>query len=64
MASRLTYGWGCIPAVAQIGTTNFTTSLFPRLGGYVLPIKVAVQRAECVGFDDEVTARLELEPLR
>jgi nucleoid-associated protein YgaU len=64
VASRLTYGWGCIPATAQIGATRFTTSLFPRSGGYLLPVKVTVQRAEHVGFDDEVTATLELEPLR
>ncbi|MCH1883293.1 DUF1905 domain-containing protein [Agrococcus sp. ARC_14] len=59
-ASELTYGWGVIPAEATIGGTTFTTSLFPRDGGYLLPIKVAVQRAEGVAIGDEVTVRMRL----
>ncbi|WP_405216606.1 DUF1905 domain-containing protein [Agrococcus sp. Ld7] len=59
-AGELTYGWGVIPAQAWIGRTSFTTSLFPRDGGYLLPIKVAVQRAEGVGIGDRVTARMHL----
>lgn len=60
LARELTYGWGVIPAEATIGSTTFTTSLFPRDGGYLLPIKVAVQRAEAVGIGDEMTARMRL----
>lgn len=59
-ASLLTYGWGVIPARATIGSTTFTTSLFPREGGYLLPIKLAVQRSEGVGVGVEVTARMWL----
>ncbi|WP_413320200.1 DUF1905 domain-containing protein [Agrococcus sp. 1P02AA] len=59
-ARELTYGWGVIPVAATIGGTEFTTSLFPRDAGYLLPIKVAVQRAEGVGVGDEVTARMRL----
>lgn len=60
MANELTYGWGVIPAAATIGGTSFTTSLFPRDGGCLLPIKVAVQRAEGVGIGDEMTVRMRL----
>ena len=60
LASELTYGWGCIPAEAVIGGTTFTTSLFPRDGGYLLPVKVAVQRAEGVSIGDRLTARMRL----
>lgn len=60
MANELTYGWGVIPAQVTIGATVFTTSLFPRDGGYLLPLKVAVQRAEGVGIGDEMTARMRL----
>jgi hypothetical protein len=60
LAPELTYGWGAIPAEATIGGTTFTTSLFPREGAYLLPIKVAVQRAEGVGVGDRVTARMRL----
>lgn len=59
-ASALTYGWGVIPVAASVGGTRFTTSLFPRDGGYLLPLKVAVQRAEGVGVGDEVAVRMRL----
>lgn len=45
---HLSYGWGCIPAQASIGRTTFSTSLMPRQGTYLLPLKMAVQRAELV----------------
>ena len=57
----VTYGWGCIPVTARIGGTEFTTSLFPKGDLYLVPIKVAVRRAEQVGLGDEVTVHLHLE---
>lgn len=60
VARGLTYGWGCIPVSGRVGATDFTTSLFPREGGYYVPIKVAVQRAEGVGVGDTVRLRLTL----
>jgi hypothetical protein len=42
-AARLTYGWGVVPVTATIGKLEFTTSLFPKDGGYLLPIKNAVR---------------------
>jgi hypothetical protein len=53
-AREASYGWGCVPAFARIGQTDFTTSLFPRGETYFLPVKVAVQRAEQVGLGDRV----------
>lgn len=61
IASSATYGWGCIPASARIGGTDFTTSLFPREGGYLVPVKVAVQRAEGVDVGDTVQVTLHIE---
>jgi hypothetical protein len=46
VAAEATYGWGAIPVSVVIGTTDFTTSLFPKDGGYLLPVKDAVRRAE------------------
>jgi hypothetical protein len=46
---------------ARIGGTDFTTSLFPREGGYLVPVKVAVQRAERVEVGDEVEVALHIE---
>lgn len=60
MASELTYGWGVIPARVKIGKTEFTTSLFPRQGGYMVPIKDAVRKAEVIDVDDKVTVHLFL----
>lgn len=50
----VSYGWGCIPVTVRLGGTTFTTSLFPRDGGYVVPIKAVVQRAERVELGDLV----------
>jgi hypothetical protein len=61
VAREVTYGWGCIPAAARIGGTDFTTSLFPRDGGYLVPVKVKVQRAEEVDVGDTVTVRLTID---
>jgi hypothetical protein len=60
VAGLVTYGWGCIPVTARVGATTFTTSLFPNDGGYLLPVKAAVRRAEGVEVGDVVRVRLRL----
>jgi hypothetical protein len=50
----LSYGWGCIPATVTLGATTFTTSLMPREGAYLVPVKKAVKVAERVDVGDEV----------
>ncbi|WP_043350961.1 DUF1905 domain-containing protein [Beutenbergia cavernae] len=64
IAREVTYGWGAIPVDGRIGDTAFTTSLFPRDGGYVVPIKDAVRRAEDVDDGDVVTVLLTVRPRR
>ncbi len=56
----MSYGWGVIPVAAQIGDTEFTTSLFPKDGGYVVPVKDAVRRAEELEIGDTVTVGLHV----
>jgi hypothetical protein len=56
----VTYGWGVVPVTARIGGTEFDTSLFPRDGGYLLPVKVAVQRAEGVDVGDRVAVTMSV----
>lgn len=56
----VTYGWGMIPVTARIGKTKWKTSLFPKDGAYIVPIKVMVQRAEKLQEGDTVTIRLEV----
>lgn len=61
VASRVTYGWGCIPATVTLGATTFTTSIFPRDGGFMVPVKVAARRAEGVELGDDVTLLVTVE---
>ncbi|MGV7119129.1 DUF1905 domain-containing protein [Sphingopyxis sp. 550A] len=56
----LSYGWGVVPVVAEIGETRFATSLFPRDGGYLVPVKAAVQKAERIGIGDRVEVALKV----
>lgn len=56
----VTYGWGMIPVTARIGKTEWKTSLFPKDGLYVVPIKDIVRKAEQLDKDDQVTVRLEV----
>ena len=54
----VSYGWGMIPASVRIGETEWTTSLFPKDGGYIVPIKASVRTAEHIDEGDTVTIRL------
>ncbi len=45
----VTYGWGMIPVTAQIGDTDWKTSLFPKDSRYIVPVKATVRKAE--GFE-------------
>jgi hypothetical protein len=58
--SLVTYGWGMIPAVVQIGKTEWKTSLFHKDGNYIVPIKASVREAENLEEGDKVTVRLEV----
>lgn len=53
--------WGVVPVTAVVGETTFTTSMFPREGGWLVPLKDAVRRAEGVGLGDVVELRLRLD---
>ena len=60
VASSVTYGWGMIPATVTIGGTEWTTSLFPKDGGYVVPLKDKVRSAEGLDEGDTVDIRLRV----
>jgi len=58
--SRLvTYGWGMIPVGVQVGRTSWKTSLFPKDGLYLVPVRASVRAAEGLEEGDTVTVRLE-----
>ena len=52
--------WGQVPVSALIGATTFDTAMWPKDGRFLLPIKVAVQRAEKIDIGDVVTTILRL----
>lgn len=60
LSSLVSYGWGVIPVTAQLGATAWTTSLFPKNGRYLIPIKKIVQTAEQVTAGDIVTIALTI----
>jgi len=60
ISGLVTYGWGVIPVLVRIGRTEFQTSLFPKDGRYLVPIKASVREAENLEEGDTVTVRLEV----
>ena len=60
-SAEVTYGWGMIPVEARVGSTAWTTSLFPKNGGYVVPLKDLVRNAEQIDVGDTVTVRLVVD---
>jgi len=54
-------GFGSLRVRVAIGTTTWTTSIFPdSTRGYVLPIKRAVRKAQSLDTGDTATVTVEL----
>ena len=60
-SALVTYGWGMIPVEVRIGSTRWTTSLFPKDGGHVVPLKDLVRNGEGIDVGDTVTVRLAVD---
>lgn len=57
VAARLvSYGWGMVPARVRVGATEWRTAIFPKDGGYIVPIKADVRRKE--GIDEGQVVKL------
>lgn len=63
-ARAVSYGWGVIPVEAAIGDTTFTTSLFPKDDGYLLPLKDSARRQANVTAGDVISVKMSLRPPR
>ena len=61
VAPLVSYGWGMIPALVAVGATELSTALWPREGGYVVPLKDRLRRAESVELGDVVDVRLTVD---
>jgi len=60
ISAALTYGWGVIPVHVRIGKTEWQTSLFPKDGRYLVPIRLSVQKSENLAEGDSVAIQLEV----
>lgn len=60
ISPAVTYGWGVIPVRVRVGDSDWTTSLFPKDGRYLVPVKAAVRAAEGLVEGDVVTVRLSI----
>ena len=58
VSTAVTYGWGMIPVRVRIGAAEWETSLWPRDGQYVVPLKDLIRAAENLHEGDSVTVRL------
>lgn len=64
LAPEISYGWGMVPVRVRIKDTEWETSLWPKDGAYVVPLKDAVRRAEALEEGQEVTVELTPAPRR
>lgn len=53
-------GFGSLRVRAMIGSSNWSTSIFPGGAGYVLPLKKAIREAQGIGEGDIVTVDLDI----
>jgi hypothetical protein len=58
----VSYGWGVTPVEARIGDIGFETSLFPKDGGYLLPLKAVVRRQADITVGDLIEVELTIQP--
>jgi hypothetical protein len=57
---QASYGWGVIPVEAEIAGTRFSTSLFPKDGTYLLPLKLAVRKETGITAGDAVDVEMTI----
>jgi len=60
ISTLVTYGWGVIPVRVRIGRSEWKTSLFPKDGLYLVPIRANIRKAENLAEGDTVSIRLEV----
>jgi hypothetical protein len=61
VSSMVSYGWGVIPCKVKVGKTELTTSLFPKQGGYLVPLKDAIRKPESIEVGATVKITLTID---
>lgn len=57
---ELSYGWGVVPVTITLGSISAKTSLIPRDGGFLVPLKDALRKPNSLNAGDQVTLSLEI----
>jgi Domain of unknown function (DUF1905) len=52
--------WGQVPVVVRISDNEFTTALFPKDGGYLIPLKDAVRKTAGIELDQVLAVGLNV----
>ena len=60
VSNLVTYGWGVIPVTARIGKTDWTTSLIPKDGLYLVPLKNVIRFSEGFNIGDFIEVQISL----
>lgn len=60
ISPTVTYGWGMIPVTVRVCDSEWTTSMWPKDGGYIVPLKARVRRAERIEVGDVVDVHLTI----
>jgi hypothetical protein len=61
VALAVTYGWGMVPVEVRLGRSRWRTSLFPKEGGYVLPLRDSARKKEEIVLGPAVRGRAEVQ---
>ena len=61
IASAITYGWGVVYVHATIADTTWKTTLMPKDGLYMLPIKNAIRLALKLEQEQSIQVQLTFE---
>ncbi|HLZ84298.1 MAG TPA: DUF1905 domain-containing protein [Caulobacteraceae bacterium] len=62
VARIVTYGWGMIPVEARIAGVAFNTSLYPKDGTFLLPLKMDIRRKTNITAGDLIVVDLIIHP--
>lgn len=55
--------WGMVPVIAQIGVTNWNTSIFPEKNSikYVLPLKADIRKKEKITVNQKIRVSITIQ---
>ena len=61
VSGAVSYGWGMIPVNVRIRGTKYYTALWPKDGGYIVPLKAAVRKAEKLVLGQVIQVQIDID---